>query len=257
MREFLNRPLLNTRYHDLWWLRELRRNFAREHYVRLPDLLTQNVFAKLHIEINRVEQFGLKKSYRSKGTDTPRIMTALGGGRLLEHSPILTMLYIHHELWTLVQEIVDGPLYPPLHDQELIGVNYLLGVGDTHGWHLDDNAFTLMIIMEAPPEDQGGEVQCIPDWAYHAQVLGYAEGEPLAPYVEQCYTKNLVRTYYHAPGEAYLLRADKTLHSVRGLTQEGARRVVIGFAYENTPYPRTTDWVTGLYEESTTQSINH
>lgn len=249
MKPLINQFILNDQYRELWKIRELRRQFAKEQYAYLPQLFTPTAFSILKEELDRLEQFTVQRNYRSIGPDTPRYMSTLGGAKVFDQSPILAALYVHYEFRTLLSEIVDGPVYHNPDEREVVGLNYLLDVGNTHGWHLDDDAFAVIIMGHVPSQGNGGTVEVIPDWNLQAQKLGYQENEPLEDYVNKCRSLNLVREYYHTSGDAYLLRGDEALHRVTPLKTAHEKRAIIGFGYAHTPNPVYTDRVTGLYDE--------
>jgi hypothetical protein len=99
------------------------------------------------------------------GYETPRRMSVCGGQVIVSHSPYLAMLYFHRQLRFLVQRIVGVPMHSVPHVDEFMVVNRLKGVGQTHGWHLDDPKFALVIVVDTPPRDSGGFVEVIPNWA--------------------------------------------------------------------------------------------
>lgn len=247
MKPFINQFILNDEFRKTLRLGELRHQFAKEQYAYLPNLFTPTIFSILKSEVDRLEKFAIDKNYHTNGLETARNMKVFGGMKVFEESPIFSILYTHHELRTLLQEITDGPIYHST-AEEIVGVHYLLETGNTHGWHLDDYPFILIFIFYAPSKSNGGTVECIPNWAVHAQKMGYQENESIGNYVEKCRKENLVYEYYHAPGDAYLLRANEVLHRVTPLKKHNEKRAIVGFDYSSTLKVANTDRVTGLYD---------
>ena len=243
----VSQQILNNLYHQTSEIEALRQTFATEQMVRFPDLLQPRVLTALQAEVTRLEAVSVVNRFYSQGANTPRFLRGVGGSTILEQSTLLAALYIHYELWQLVAQIVDAPIYRSSHEQEFIGVNYLLGEGDTQGWHLDDNAYTLIIFTETPPVQMGGAVECIFDWHQQAAPLGWADGHPVAPFVATLRQAGQVTAHSFSSGEAYLLRADKTMHRVTPLAGKG-RRTVVGMSYESTATPVYTNLVTGIYD---------
>ena len=242
--------LLAESYRKEWILAELRREFAKKDYVRLPGLLSQPAFHLIQAEVDRLESFAKKKDFVMPESKTPRIMKPLGGQVILRESDVLPSLYCHHEIRNLVSGIVGSPIYTCLHEIEYMVVNYQVSAGDTQGFHLDDPAYALIICTDSPNHDQGGLLEYIRDWpdiceATNVSVQG---GVDLA-LVERCRKSGLVQVKHHAPGDAYLLRADKCLHRVTPLSSHGVRRAVINMAFEATPVTLYGESANVLYAE--------
>lgn len=241
--------LLNDRYRQPWLLAELRREFARTDYLKLPALLAPAVFALLHAEIARLLPFAQPKHFTMTGYDTPRIMHTLGGSRILRHSPALAALYAHYDLRHLLQTITHAELFPCRHPDEFMVLNCLRSTGATHGWHLDDPAYALLLVFEAPPAEHGGLLEFIPAWPRWCAQHAAAPTAALAPLVEQARAAQLVQVRHHAPGDAYLFRADECLHRVTELYDASVPRVVLNLAFEVTPQPHYGLTASLLYGE--------
>lgn len=262
---FTKRPLtlnlLSGRYQEAAVLAGLRRDFARDDYVKLPALLNGEAMAQLKVEAALLERFARNKDFVMDvpGYETPRIMTTLGGQTMmrelpklgLENVPLLGRLYTHYEVWNLLQEIIGASIYPCLHPNEFIVINYLLARGNTHGWHLDDPAYALVIFLNAPlAREDGGLIEYIRNWRAMRDDSGISPKEKIENIVEHCRAVGLVKSNHHAPGDAYLLRADQCLHQVSPLLAEGARRVVLNLGFEATPNPTYGPSATLLYSEA-------
>ncbi|MGB3467388.1 MAG: hypothetical protein WBA74_19040 [Cyclobacteriaceae bacterium] len=244
----LNEFILNDQYQQTWRLRELRRQFTTTEYAYFPNLFSPKVFSLLKTEVDRLKKFTLAKNYQPDGPGTSRNMKAFGGVRLLEESAAFSILYIHHEIRTLLREVLDAPVYHSTHKQEVIGLHCLVDKGNTHGWHLDDGAYILIMMFDAPAKDQGGTVEFIPNWKFHTEKFKYDPTQPIEDCVQKCRKENLVREHYHATGDAYLLRGDRALHRVKPLQGEGIERSIVVMGYTYTPEPVYTSRVTGLYD---------
>ena len=155
MEPLINQFILNDEYRQPWRLGELRHQFAKTQYAYLPNLFTPTIFSLLKLEVDRLEQFTVHKKYQTNGLDTARNMKVFGGIQVFEKSPIFSILYIHHELRTLLKEITDGPIYHSTNKQEIIGLHSLVETGNTHGWHLDDAPFIFIMIFYAPSKSNG------------------------------------------------------------------------------------------------------
>lgn len=184
-----------------------------------------------------------------EGYETPRKMSALGGKRILEESPFLWMLYSHYDLRNVIRNIVGVEIYPCRHRKEFMVGNYLASSGSTHGWHLDDPAFALIVIFETPPVELGGSVELIPGWLEYCEDSGVSPEENVQPLVSRASEADLLKTKPHVSGDLYLLRADKSMHRVTGLLKDGVRRAALNLGFETTPRPEYGLTASILYEE--------
>jgi hypothetical protein len=114
-------------------------------------------------------------------------------------------------------------------------LNFLTGPGATHGWHLDDPPFAVVIFVEAPPPEQGGLLELIPNWEKVCEQLGVPPQTGVNPTVKWCQDQGLVKQFHHIAGDVYVLHAGLALHRVTELIGDNARRVVLNFAYERNP----------------------
>jgi hypothetical protein len=215
---------------------KLRMAFARHHYVALPGLFSApSAFAQLSAEVSRLEQFANKKNFVMPGYNTPRIMATVGGRVIKRESQFLKDLYAAGDLAGLVSQIAGRRVYPCLDENEWMVINWLEGPGKTHGWHLDDPPYALVIFVEAPAPDQGGEAEFITDWRRLCRRLGEDPEGDVGSAVEGCRELGLVNSKTHRAGDAYLLRADRCLHRVAPITSEGVRRLILNLAFEAKP----------------------
>lgn len=217
-------------------LAELRRRFARDSYVGLPGLLRGEAFEFVKSEVDRLEPFARSMSFEMEGYRTPRVMKALGGLAIMSESP-LAYIYLHYAIRQLVEAIAGAKIYTCLHPNEYMVVNYLLSPGSTHGWHLDDPAYALVIFVDAPPPGAGGDLEFIKDWPQLCRDSGLPPEGDVGGLVGRLRGQNLVRTKAHAAGDAYLMRANRCLHRVKEITAPGARRVILNIAFEETSKP--------------------
>src|SRR3546814_5519368 len=92
--------------------------------------------------------------------------------------------------------------------------------GDTHGLHWVDYSFALIWILQAPPIEVGGLLQCVPHTSWNKE----------KPRVNEYLCRYPVDTYYFSSGDVYFLRTDTTLHGTVPL-REDATRVMFNMTY--------------------------
>ncbi|MCX5402308.1 hypothetical protein [Streptomyces sp. NBC_00102] len=146
---------------------------------------------------------------------SPRHMTTIGGPALATGSPLISELYRQPSLIGLLRTVTGEPVVPVREVTERHVVNILHHPGDTHGEHIDDYPFALVLFLEAPADPRDGGLL---EYSPRTTALPLPDAAPLH------------RRHHHA-GDAYLLRSDTTAHRVSPLTRPGVRRTVLNFAY--------------------------
>ncbi|HEV7806831.1 MAG TPA: hypothetical protein VGO80_13490 [Solirubrobacteraceae bacterium] len=234
-------------YRDDAALDELGARFAAEGYVKLPALLTCEAIELLRGEIAALEPVARARDFVMPGPATPRVMSVLGAQQLLAGSTALAMLYTHFELVRVISQLAGARVHGCRHPDELMVCNFLLKDGSTHGWHLDDPAYALVIVLEAPAAGRGRELEYVSDWDDVCDGLGSDPRAEVDVAVARARSAGLIRTVHHQPGDAYLLRADRCLHRVVALRDARGRRVALNFAYERTATAVHGESATMLY----------
>lgn len=237
---------------DAAMLADMHEQFLRSGYVKLPDFLTPAALHFLHAELQRLEATASRRSFEMPGYHSPRNLSVLGGRAIKQHSRFLYRLYHHTALRTCVEAISGRPIFSCIHPEEFMVANFLQSSGDTHGWHLDDPPYALVIFAESPEPGDGGDVEIIPNWFDLCRRKNRRADEDIADLIAWAEDNNLVERLHHKPGDAYLLRADLNLHRVIPITAEGARRCVINMAFQTTPETKYADTADLLYGDSST-----
>lgn len=219
------------------WLASARRVFHEEGAVRIPRIFSRPTFQALQHEAERLCPHELHRDFLMPGYDTPRRMSVCGGRTLLANSPFLSMLYFHRELRFLVQEIVGAPINSVPHPEEFMVLNRLRGEGQTHGWHLDDPQFALIIIVETPPHECGGFVELVPNWSTFTNTHALDMTSDLSKALSLASELGFVRRLYLESGDAYLLNAGECLHRIAPIVGAHACRCVVNMAFDKRLQP--------------------
>lgn len=239
--------LVSENYQQDWYLAELRREFNRRDFVRLPGLLRDEAYSLLFDEVMRLKELSRARDFTMAGYNTPRVLSVIGGQQILANSAILSMLYQHYDIRATLKQIVGAELYPCLHPNEFMVINYLTGLRSTHGWHLDDPAYALILVFEAPDSRQGGSVELIQDWREFCRLNSEDADSDVEVGVAKARSQGLVRTEHLGPGESYILRADKCLHRVTEIVGTGGGRSAMNLGFECTPNPAYGPTASALY----------
>jgi hypothetical protein len=229
-------------------LLNMREQFARVGYVKLPQFLSPKALLLLRHEMGEMEKIAIRRKFEMPGYLTPRSLSVLGGKMIRAQSPLLYSLYHHYALRNCIESIVGRAIYTCTHPEEFMVANYLHNSGDTHGWHLDDPSYALIIFAEAPEPGGGGEVEFISNWKDLCRRKNQKPDENILDLVKWAYENGLVDIHAHMPGDAYLLRADLNLHRVTPLKRRGDRRSAVNLAYQSSPetsYGETADLLYG------------
>lgn len=214
---------------------DMREQFARMGYVKLEGFLQMGALEVFREEMAEMEQIALRRQFEMPGYSTPRSLSVLGGNQIRHQSALLYSLYHHYAIRDCIQDIVGRQVYTCTHPEEFMVANFLHNSGDTHGWHLDDPAFALIIFAEAPGEDGGGELEYICNWKDLCRRKGRKPDEDIHDLIEWAGQNGLIDRQAHEAGDAYLLRADHNLHRVTPLTGAGLRRAAVNMAYQSSP----------------------
>lgn len=227
--------LITPKNFDPGFLLDMREQFARTGYVRLPGFFTSDALALFKAEMEEMEQIAMRRNFNMPGYATPRSLSVLSGNLIKSQSPLLYSMYHHYALRSCIESIVGRPVYTCTHPDEFMVANFLHNSGDTHGWHLDDPAYALIIFAEVPSEDCGGEVEFIANWKDLCRRKGRKPDENIHDLIEWANENGLVDRHTHNAGDAYLLRADLNLHRVTPLRRIGERRAAVNLAYQSAP----------------------
>jgi hypothetical protein len=229
----LRRHIIGNAFRSFQQVKDLRARFERDLVVVLPCLIDAEVLPALVAEAAALVRDGRRRDFQMPGYETPRKLTAIGGRTITARSPLITSLYSSIEIRNLVAGIVGQAVFECRHCDEFLVLNHLGARDDTHGWHLDDPTWALVIVFEAPGPYEGGRVEIVPPVAD----LGEFTAEAAKAVVAQAGALGRIVELELSAGDAYLLRADKCLHRVTPLGTPHARRTALNLAFEETSTP--------------------
>ncbi len=236
------RVTVDSKYSNLGELTRLADAFAEEDAVILPQFLTRAVQRRITADTESLRETMRSKSFTMPGFDTPRIMSVLAARDLATALPYLRDIY--EDLSDAVSVVARSHVYLCQHERETMVLNRLDGAGRTHGWHVDDPAYAVVIVLRGVAVGDGGAVEYIRQWPDECRRRGLDPEHAVGEAAETMRAEGKIRTLTLRTGDAYLLRADTSLHRVTPITNHGATRLVLNFAYEahlNTLYAGTAD----------------
>ncbi|MGY1488954.1 HalD/BesD family halogenase [Methylobacillus pratensis] len=219
-------------------LLDMREQFARSGYIKLPSFLSEDALAVFREEMEQLELIASRKKFEMPGYQTPRKLSVAGGSMIKSYAPVLYSLYHHYALRSCVEQLTGRRIYSCTHPEEYMVANFLHNSGDTHGWHLDDPAYALIIFAESPKENGGGEVEFISNWLDICRRKQRQPDSNIQDLIAWAEENGMVDRHAHNSGDAYLLRADINLHRVCPLKRAGERRSVVNLAFQTTSVAR-------------------
>ncbi|WP_131783730.1 HalD/BesD family halogenase [Legionella gresilensis] len=196
-------------------IRALREQFSRQGMVKIPNIVSEKLKQKVHNEIyNLLEKYAERRDLLLKTTDnTPRYLSVVRSELIEEHSMIIKQIRESANLLMFLEKVTQERLLIDVKEDEKFVITKQEFSGDTHGWHWGDYSFALIWIVEMPPVDCGGMLQCVPHTSWDKE----------SPDVHQYFCDNPINTYSFVPGDVYLLKADTTLHRTLPLRYNATR----------------------------------
>lgn len=233
-------------------LLDMREQFYRSGYIKLPSFLSGDALAVFREEMEHLELIASRKKFEMPGYQTPRMLSVVGGNLIKSCAPVLYSLYHHYALRSCVEQLTGRHIYDCTHPDEYMVANFLHNSGDTHGWHLDDPAYALIIFAECPQKNGGGEVEFISNWLDICRRKHCQPDSNIQELIDWARENGMVDRHTHNCGDAYLLRADLNLHRVCPLKCSGERRSVVNLAFQNrsiVDYGLTANLLYGLPDD--------
>lgn len=212
-----------VREHTAAWLDpatlfDLRGRFARDGFVLVSDIVPADLKKKVRAEVHQLlDEHAERRDLRLKTTGgTPRFMSVVRSEIIADHGRTITELYGCPSVADAVERIArERPQPCPARDENFL-ITRQEKVGDTHGWHWGDFTFALIWIIDTPPIEHGGMLQCVP----------HTRWDKTDPRINEYLCANPIRTYGFVPGDIYLLRTDTTLHRTVPLTTDAIRIIL-------------------------------
>ncbi|MFF4230637.1 hypothetical protein [Streptomyces sp. NPDC001820] len=199
-------------------LAAVQEKFADEHIVPLRGFCPPELLRALQDEASGIlDVHGVDRKFTFQITDnTPRQMTTVGQPVIKEHGPLIDALYFSPAVKNLLSSAVGEEVHTCPYAGEHYVISRLGKSGDTHGWHWDDYTYGFILILEAPPYQDGGFVQAVPHTSWDKE----------NPDVHAALLKSKVHSYAFEAGDAYLVKTDTTMHRVYPIRGESRRTIV-------------------------------
>jgi hypothetical protein len=228
----LTANVVNDTYKDELHCKMLARIFGDQGYVTFPNFFKEEFFKLLQDESSRLSKIRQERKFTMPGYETPRYLSVIGGKQILNNSFVFSAVYVNSEIKAVLSSVVNKWLFNVDHEEEFMVINFLEKAGGTHGWHVDDPQYALVIILQAPQAAEGGYLEVIPNWVKNCRDLGLDPITDTKKAVDIFYDQGKVKKIYHNTGDCYLLNAGDCLHRVAPITGD-TNRVILNMAFDH------------------------
>ncbi|MGV9567156.1 HalD/BesD family halogenase [Streptomyces sp. NPDC003480] len=203
-------------------LRRMAEHFHRYGMVTVTDLIGEATRGRVRAETARLlGSHAERRDLRLATTGfTRRSMSVVPSEVIRDSGGPIADLYSHPDLVRALEDIAGERLYPCPKSDENFLITRQERRGDTHGWHWGDFSFALIWVVQAPPIDVGGLLQCVPHTSW----------DKSSPQIHRYLVDNPIHTYHFASGDVYFLRTDTTLHRTVPL-REDATRIILNMTW--------------------------
>jgi hypothetical protein len=212
-----------------------RRDFSYLGYAKVPFLVPASVKQAVADEVNELLLAGsVRRDVEFKETDyTPRRMRNVRRKEIAQLGTVIPAVYESPTLRDALARVVGEAVHVCPYEPEQYVITCLEKDGDTHGWHWDDYRFALVWVIETPPVEHGGFVQCVPGTRWDKD----------NPRINKAFVTRPIYSMELFGGDLYVMRTDTTLHRVYPVTN-GVRKII------NMGYASTADLTANISHET-------
>ena len=201
-----------------------RRQYSYLGHAKISFLAPPSVKEAIAAEVpSLVRSAGVRRDLDIAETDySPRRMRNVGQSDIEALSTIIPQVYLAEPVLRVMSAVSSEPVHPCPWEPERYVITHLEKDGDTHGWHWDDYTFALVWVVDVPPSEDGGFVQCVPG-------TGWSKNRP------EVNRQMLSRPIYSLelfPGDLYLMKTNTTMHRVYPVRH--GHRTIINMSYAST-----------------------
>lgn len=196
----------------------LSERFSEQGMVFANELVPAEVYSALKAEVvGLLEKYQERIDIRLRTTEnSPRKMTIISHRNLVDNADLIRTVYENGALNSALELIAGERVVSDVSEEEVFKIIKQHKAGDTHGWHWGDYSFALIWVMETPPINLGGMLQCIPHTSWNKENPG----------VNRYIIDRKITTYGFTSGDLYFLRTDTTLHRTVELSEDALRIVL-------------------------------
>lgn len=202
-------------------LTRARREFLHLGHTRLsfaaPDIVKDAVAVET---LELVRQDGVRRDLRFTETgNTARRMRNVRNKEIADKATVIPGIYAAQPMLDVLSIVAGEDVLPCPYEPERYLITSLEKTGDTHGWHWDDYTFALIWVVECPPVEDGGFVQCVPGTTWDKE----------NPRINHALVSHPTYSMELHPGDLYFIQASTTLHRVYPIRR--GRRTIVNMGY--------------------------
>lgn len=193
----------------------ISQKFVRDGFIKLTNMMPLEIRQAMKAEaIRLLDLYSERRDLKLATTgNTPRKMSVVHSEVIAENSEFINKVYRSESLVSLLESVAGEKLLPcPSKDEEFL-IARQEKCGDTHGWHWGDYRYALIWVLETPPIEYGGMLQCVPHTKWNKS----------DPQIHFYLCENPIQTYGFTSGDIYFLKADTTLHRTVPLNRDATR----------------------------------
>lgn len=241
-----NSKIISDQYRDPEIILKISEEFQHKQFVKLPDLFIPPVKKIAQENLDYLHSLRSRKDFIMPEFNTERKMSVVGGSKIINLSLALIALYANQDLRDTLSKIIGNHIHTVKHAEEFMVVNFLDGDADTHGWHIDDPQYALIIITEAPPPRCGGDLEIIPNWSSFCSKNNFSQGTQTKDAVKKALLEDRIKRLQLASGDCYLLNASQAFHRVTPIIGKGSRKA-LNMAFDSRRFRNYGDTAQILY----------
>jgi len=238
-------PMITEHLFQHAWEKEIpgkQRQLLRNGYVLLSDILPDTLVKAIrdegrHIVENAARRIDITVKETS---NSPRKLGSVNVRDIIEFGSLIPELYHSTALRKGLEQITGHDVLDCDWENERMTMTHQEKAGDTHGWHWGDYQYALIFIIDHPPIENGGMLQCVPHTTWDKN----------NPDIYRILCEHPINTYYHQQGDIYFFRTDTTLHRTYPLEKDGTR-IILNFTFDGPDgvnKPRTHETQTAIYD---------
>nr|WP_241391675.1 hypothetical protein [Yersinia frederiksenii]ULG19785.1 hypothetical protein 49p1_00067 [Yersinia frederiksenii] len=191
-------------------------------FVRMDNFIPEQLRYLLELEVSKcLREVATRRDIKVSSTDnSPRKYMSCSRDDIFSLSRIMPAFYDDPALYQVLERIThDKVIKVPFEPEEIV-INSMQLPEDEHGWHWDDYRYSLLFIVRAPREGNGGLIEFVPNTEWdknNPNIKGYLDKGPIyREYVPQ--------------GSFYFINGAANLHHVSPL-KEADLRIITCFSY--------------------------
>jgi hypothetical protein len=192
--------------------------FSKYGFVKLRDLVSNDLRDLMKKEVLKLLDANSERRDLLLSTtgNTPRNMSVVKSEIIAKNSRLISSVANSKSLLNFLSKITKEKLHTNVSKDEEFLITRQEKRNDTHGWHWGDYSFALIWLIETPPLEHGGMLQCVPHTIW----------DKSNPSIHKILCENTVNTYGFSTGDLYLLRSDTTLHRTVPLNCDATRIIL-------------------------------